>query len=135
MNHLCPLAHTDQDGDIMCGMVPIPCLMWDCERWTYKKKPTPEDYGMERKNCKTPDWQYTGGTIEIPDGWFVYKVDLDCEHPYAVICQCGPFDETVNISIPKSLAYYLSTHFCGSKVMREQIEEDTRRSIRNVLGI
>jgi len=38
MNHLCPLAHTDQDGDIMCGMVPIPCLMWDCERWRYQNE-------------------------------------------------------------------------------------------------
>jgi len=41
----------DQDGDIMCGMVPIPCLMWDCERWTYKKEndmPSPEQWGNWR---------------------------------------------------------------------------------------
>ena len=22
----------------MCGVIPILCLMWDCERWTYKKE-------------------------------------------------------------------------------------------------
>jgi len=37
-NHLCPLARTDKDGDVMCGMVPIPCLTFDCERWTYRKE-------------------------------------------------------------------------------------------------
>ena len=47
-NHICPLAHTDHDGDIMCGMVPIPCLAFDCERWTYKKEndmPALEQWG------------------------------------------------------------------------------------------
>jgi len=56
MNHLCPLvAHTDQDGDIMCDMVPIPCLMFDCERWTYKKENDEEvmekEQGKEEQNC------------------------------------------------------------------------------------
>jgi hypothetical protein len=63
---------------------------------------------MKHTTAKVSEWQRTGGVLEIPDGWFVYKVDLD-------------------------VAYYLSTHFCGSKVMHENIEEDTRRGIKNAI--
>ena len=38
MNHPCPLAYTDQDGDIVCGMLPIPCQTFDCERWQHQKE-------------------------------------------------------------------------------------------------
>ena len=37
------------------------------------------------------------------------------------------------LSVPKPLAYYLGTHFCGSNVMHELIEEDTRRDIKQAI--
>lgn len=88
---------------------------------------------MGYKTFKTIEWQDKGGTLIIPDGWFVYMVDLDCQEPYATICKDDDSDEVATIFIPKALAYYLSTHFCGSEVMRELIVEDTRRSIANVV--
>jgi len=34
--------------------------------------------------------------------------------------------------IPKALAYYLGTHFCGSQVMYENIA-DTKQAVRHVI--
>ena len=87
---------------------------------------------MKHKSAKTIDWQQQGGTIEIPDGWFVTSANFDVEEPYIVIAS-GQYssDEERTIKVPKAMAYYLSTHHCGSNVMREIIEENTRYDIRN----
>ena len=89
---------------------------------------------MRHKTRKESEWQEKGGTFTIPDGWFVTIVDLDAAEPYCVITNNADLGSPEKrIFLPKSLAYYLGTHFCGSNVMRELIQEDTRQSIRNTI--
>lgn len=89
---------------------------------------------MKHATAKVSAWQRIGGVLEIPDGWFVHKVDLDVEKPYLQITKDDiSMTDEKTLFIPKSLAYYLSTHFCGSKVMHETIEEGTRRDIKNAI--
>ena len=59
---------------------------------------------------------------------FVSGADFDVEEPYITVCEDLTGDE-YKLLVPKSLAYYLSTHFCGSNVMRELIQEHTRADI------
>jgi hypothetical protein len=89
---------------------------------------------MKHKTAKTIDWQQQGGIIEIPDGWFVTSANFDVEEPYIVISS-GQMssDEERTIKVPKSLAYYLSSHHCGSNYMHEIIEENTRHEIKNAI--
>ena len=75
----------------------------------------------------------------IPAGWFVYTVCLDAEVPYCTICNSEDVNEERKVKIPESLAYYLSTHFCGSQKMHDKLIEDGKRQLRNqiknILGI
>jgi hypothetical protein len=79
-------------------------------------------------------------TLTLPAGAFVCGADFDCKEPYI---EYATNDENIcnrnKVAVPQALAYYLHTHWCGSKAMHKGIEEDTRRSIRNdileVLGI
>jgi hypothetical protein len=72
-------------------------------------------------------WQLAGGSLEIPDGWFVQKADFDCDEPYIEIAEDSS-DREKRIQVPKSLAYYLSTHSCGSRRMRSTIEKQCSRT-------
>jgi len=79
-------------------------------------------------------------TITIPAGHFVYKVDLDCDVPYCRLCRESDYtDLDANIVIPKALAYYLRTHYCGSERMHNSLKEDGIRlcqnKIKEALGI
>jgi len=87
---------------------------------------------MSPASAATTKWQLTGGTFSIPDGWFVHKVDLDDHQPHAMITNQETMEED-KILIPKSLAYFLVTHFCGSESMQNKIAEDTKRSIGNII--
>lgn len=73
-----------------------------------------------------------GGKLEIPDGFFVNHVDLDADEPFIEIIDekkmCG--NEKVKVLVPKSLAYYLKTHFCGSQKMHTLIENNARNGLR-----
>jgi hypothetical protein len=85
-----------------------------------------------------PEIQQTDFMLLIPTGHFVHKVDLDCDEPYCLTSHkdtCtvdGP-----KILIPKALAYYLRTHFCGSNQMRETIRlhqrQETAQLLRSIL--
>jgi len=97
---------------------------------------------MKYTTAKTEKWQSVGGIMDIPDGWFVTEVNLDVEEPYAIITADYKISNNIQESrmlIPKSLAYYLSTHFCGSNVMRQMIQENTKhsigQSIKEILGL
>jgi len=71
-------------------------------------------------------------TMTIPAGHFVIKVDLDCDTPYCKVCRendCTDIKE--KILIPKALAYFLRTHFCGSNRMHDSLIEDGRRGCQN----
>ena len=88
------------------------------------------------------NWELTGGSLEIPDGYYVNKVDLDCYEPYCIINSvnsCGLRNKGQKVLIPKALAYYLSVHFCGSDEMHDLIEKNTIRDMQNkikyILGI
>ena len=73
-------------------------------------------------------------TMTIPSGHFVHKVDLDCDDPYCQVCRESDMEDMKEkIFIPKSLAYYLRTHFCGSESMHELIRTDAVRSCQNAI--
>ena len=71
-----------------------------------------------------------GGTFTIPDGYFVYSVDLDADQPKAIICD-DKYGEETEILIPKALAFYLTTHFCGSEKMQKTIEDAATKRIQD----
>jgi hypothetical protein len=73
-----------------------------------------------------------GGTLSIPDGYFVCNVDLDAEIPFCVICDTKTLNERM-LKIPKSLAYYLTTHHNGSTVFRKELMRDAQNILRNKL--
>ena len=72
-------------------------------------------------------------TLTIPKGYFVCGCDLDKNPP---TCEIASFDEESileekELIVPFALAYYLRTHHCGSYRMRELIEEQAKRKLRN----
>lgn len=76
------------------------------------------------------EWQAKGGSLEIPDGWFVTHVNLDSPEPYCDIEKENEPDQLPQrVIIPKSLAYYLSVHHCGSTEMRQTIVKETESRI------
>jgi len=83
--------------------------------------------------AKTNDWQTMGGILDMPDGWFVTKVDLDATEPFAIITKDRAAIEEQRVLIPKALAYYLGTHFCGSAVMHDLIVEKVKGQIQNTI--
>ena len=91
---------------------------------------------MPKQPAANVDWQSKGGVLEIPDGWFVTGANFDIPEPIVHITKedsvkvySVPTEERT-LRVPKALAYYLSTHFCGSYVMRGRIVEDARNCIR-----
>lgn len=73
--------------------------------------------------------------LTIPKGYFVVRCDFDKEEPTITLhheyaCDC--FDEMI-VPAPKALAYYLKTHGCGSKIMRNIIENQGKREVRNAI--
>lgn len=78
--------------------------------------------------------QLVGGVLTIPDGYFVSHVDLDAEIPFCTIIKdnCFPEDKK-DVAIPKSLAYYLSTHHNGSDKFRKQLRRDAKNELRGQL--
>lgn len=91
------------------------------------------------------DWQKQGGSLTIPDNWLVDQADFDAEKPYIHI-QPEPGSPDFEdypagklLDVPKSLAYYLSVHFCGSHTMKEVMVMsgilEVRNQIKNALGI
>jgi hypothetical protein len=79
--------------------------------------------------------QSTGGTLTIPDGYAVLKVDLDADIPVIEINK-GPYfkekDKKI-LEVPRALAYYLTTHHNGSNKFREQIRMDAQNQLRSML--
>lgn len=85
---------------------------------------------MKNKRRDTKDSD-KGGTLEIPDGWFLTYADFDAEVPTITIGSNEVGLEDRVLEIPLSMAYYLSTQFCGSQRMRELLTEAGRRQVRN----
>ena len=87
------------------------------------------------------DMQFMGGTLEIPSGHWVDSVNLDCSEPYCIIFPKDKWDnnDAIKLMIPKNLAYYLRTHFCGSREYHDRVYEqgahDARMTIKRALDI
>ena len=83
--------------------------------------------------------QIKGGELEIPNGYFVHKVDFDAKEPYCIIISDEDVNKQETVYIPKSLAYYLTTHHNGSEEFRELIREkaknELRKGIKDILKI
>jgi hypothetical protein len=76
-------------------------------------------------------WQLQGGKLDIPEGYFIHKVDFDTEEPYIIIADPVNFGTDIKLPIPKSLAYYLSIHYCGSEQTKDKIRKNAKREIIN----
>lgn len=91
------------------------------------------------------DWQKQGDILEIPNDWIVDHADFDVETPYIHISPVENSPDFKNYSqgrmlrVPKSLAYFLSVHFCGSYLMSDTLinsgRNDVRNKIKEALGI
>jgi len=75
-----------------------------------------------------------GGTLNIPDGYFVYNVDLDSAIPTCTIYKkdLGSKNPQV-LEIPRALAYYLTTHHNGSNKFRDLLRRDAQNTLRTKL--
>jgi hypothetical protein len=74
--------------------------------------------------------QHVGGNLLIPSGYAVIGVDFDADEPFCTIIREDLAGEEIKLLIPKSLAYYLTTHDIGSRSFREQIEESAKNELR-----
>lgn len=79
-------------------------------------------------------------TLTIPAGHFVHHADFDADEPYVLSTSSGEaIGRDVRHKVPKALAYYLRTHFCGSKKYHESVEQNARRelqiSLQDLLGL
>ena len=78
--------------------------------------------------------------MEIGEKWFCCGADFDCDEPYISLAhKDGGGDEEKKIIVPKQLAYYLRTHWCGSQIMYDLITSNAKKSItsslREIIGI
>lgn len=96
---------------------------------------------MKNKSEKTIEWQYVGGKLEIPENYCVTHADFDCKDPFITIVNTtdNQYNDKRKLLVPKPLAYYLSTHSCGSTVMKGIIEKNIQykiqKQITEALGI
>jgi len=66
-------------------------------------------------------------TMIIPANHFVSGCDLDVEQPFCTLSPLNPPYENKKVLIPKALAHFLMTHWCGSEKLQKSIED---RAIR-----
>lgn len=94
------------------------------------------------KDCKkyfpaVKDFEVESVILKIPEGYSIYHMRADVDKPF--ITFITPENEEIRMDMPKQIAYYLTTHFCGSDKMRknniEMGREQVRNEIRNILGI
>ena len=86
---------------------------------------------METKTARKVEDQDVGGTMIIPDGYFVSEVNLDAEIPYCIARPSADRIEKKQITIPKSLAYYLVMHDLGSKYLKKMITDNAKHEIQS----
>ena len=82
------------------------------------------DYGKKESS-------ETDETFTIPAGYFVHGVDWDANPP---ICRTVPdtfrYEDEKVLVLPKALAYFLSTHSCGSEKFRTLVDNMAARAER-----
>ena len=76
--------------------------------------------------------------MTIGEDWYCYSVDFDHDKPYVIVCSNDNSEEE-KIPIPKQLAHYLKTHWCGSQIIHDKIADKARarlqQELRDLLGI
>jgi hypothetical protein len=76
--------------------------------------------------------------MEIGKDWFCYKADFDCKEPHIILAHKDGGEEKKMV-VPEQLAYYLRTHWCGSKTMHDTIERNAKssvqRDLQKILGV
>lgn len=79
------------------------------------------------------DRDLMGGQLSIPDGWFVDGVNFDDDEPSLWISNADAEagDEDRKLAVPKCLAYYLSTHACGSEKMKKVLTTHAKNELRS----
>lgn len=77
--------------------------------------------------------------LTIPKGWFVSGCYFDKDPPTCRISKEDDVLEERTLLIPPALAYYLSTHFCGSykmqKIYKDQAVRELQCKFRDLLGV
>ncbi len=68
--------------------------------------------------------------MSIKQGWGCTGANFDCEKPFIEVTN-NECSKTKKISIPESVAYYLRTHFCGSRQMHNGLKADAVRDLQN----
>lgn len=74
----------------------------------------------------------TNKPMIIKEGWGCVGADFDCSEPYITVVN-NDCDKKEDILIPETVAYYLRTHFCGSRKMHEGLKKDAIRGMQNKL--
>jgi hypothetical protein len=80
-------------------------------------------------------------TMTILKDHYVCGCNLDDDPPFCIVSPKDEFtsEHEKKVLIPKSLAYYLRTHWCGSYKMNNIIEEHgkslIREQIKDALGL
>ena len=76
--------------------------------------------------------------MEIGEDWFCYGANFDCDEPHVILCHKDSGEEK-KIPVPKQLAYYLRTHWCGSQIMHDLITNNAKKSmsksLQEIIGI
>jgi hypothetical protein len=76
--------------------------------------------------------------MEIGEDWFCYGADFDSDEPHIILAHKDGGEEEKRMPVPKQLAYYLRTHWCGSQIMHDLITKNAKKSvtdgIREILG-
>jgi len=75
--------------------------------------------------CNKKDSSNVDETLTIPAGYCVYRVDFDADPPTCRIFLADEWkpENDKELIVPKALAYYLSTHSCGSKKFRKRVDD------------
>ena len=75
--------------------------------------------------------------MEIGENWFCHKADFDSEEPHVILAHKDS-GEKKKVPVPKQLAYYLRTCYCGSQTMHALITANAKKSVgkrvRELLG-
>ena len=71
--------------------------------------------------------------MTIKDGWFVCGANFDCDEPYIILANEHNGVDEIKVPVPKSVAYYLRTHWCGSQQMHDTIKENATSEALNLI--
>ena len=71
--------------------------------------------------------------MKIEEDYFCYEANFDCDEPFITLCHKDDVAISYEVEIPYQLAYYLRTHHCGSKKMRNLIQEHAVQNIQHKL--